>query len=327
MRKSSGFILVSVMIASATLLTAATAFAWFARTEARAEAARERIYRFRNAAQIAVNIMSRRIAEDRNGYDGPTESLYDPYEHVKLEIGDYTAEVQIRPLNDKIPISGLLLPDGVTPRSEYETAWENVWEALELPRLAWEVVDFIDADTDQRLGGAERDTDQRLGGAERDTNINRMISDLSELRAMPEITDGVLWGTDEIPGGLARYVTVVGGEKINVNVAAPEVLAVLDDALTPSHARSIAAYRLVNPDALTPSHARSIAAYRLVNPIKDMEGLRNVPGFPASLTTKLANIIGFSRSQTGRETSGTTGSSSNAAAPARTAGKNRLPGG
>ncbi len=263
MRKSSGFILVSVMIASATLLTAATAFAWFARTEARAEAARERIYRFRNAAQIAVNIMSRRIAEDRNGYDGPTESLYDPYEHVKLEIGDYTAEVQVRPLNDKIPISGLLLPDGVTPRSEYETAWENVWEALEFPRLAWEVVDFIDADTDQRLGGAERET-----------NINRMISDLSELRAMPEITDGVLWGTDEIPGGLARYVTVVGGEKINVNVAAPEVLAVLDDALTPSH-------------------ARSIAAYRLVNPIKDMEGLRNVPGFPASLTTKLANIIGF----------------------------------
>ena len=263
MRKSSGFILVSVMIASATLLTAATAFAWFARTEARAEAARERIYRFRNAAQIAVNIMSRRIAEDRNGYDGPTESLYDPYEHVKLEIGDYTAEVQIRPLNDKIPISGLLLPDGVTPRSEYETAWENVWEALELPRLAWEVVDFIDADTDQRLGGAERDT-----------NINRMISDLSELRAMPEITDGVLWGTDEIPGGLARYVTVVDGEKINVNVAAPEVLAVLDDALTPSH-------------------ARSIAAYRLVNPITDMEGPRNVPGFPASLTTKLANIIGF----------------------------------
>ena len=263
MRKSSGFILISVMIASATLLTAATAFAWFARTEARAEAARERIYRFRNAAQIAVNIMSRRIAEDRNGYDGPTESLYDPYEHVKLEIGDYTAEVQVRPLNDKIPISGLLLPDGVTPRSEYETAWENVWEALELPRLAWEVVDFIDADTDQRLGGAERET-----------NINRMISDLSELRAMPEITDGVLWGTEEIPGGLARYVTVIGGEKINVNVAAPEVLAVLDDALTPSH-------------------ARSIAAYRLVNPIKDMEGLRNVPGFPASLTTKLANIIGF----------------------------------
>ena len=263
MRRSSGFILVSVMIASATLLTAATAFAWFARTEARAEAARERIYRFRNAAQIAVNIMSRRIAEDRNGCDGPTESLYDPYEHVKLEIGDYTAEVQVRPLNDKIPISGLLLPDGVTPRSEYETAWENVWEALELPRLAWEVVDFIDADTDQRLGGAERET-----------NINRMISDLSELRAMPEITDGVLWGTDEIPGGLARYVTVIGGEKINVNVAAPEVLAVLDDALTPSH-------------------ARSIAAYRLVNPIKDMEGLRNVPGFPASLTTKLANIIGF----------------------------------
>lgn len=251
------------MMATATLLAAATAFAWFARTEARAEAARERIYRFRSVAEIAVNVMSRRIAEDANGYDGPSEPLYDPYEHVKLEIGDYVAEVQICPLNDKIPISGLLLPDGVTMRSEYETAWENIWEALELPRLAWEVIDFIDTDTDQRLGGAERDV-----------NINRMISDLSELRAMPEITDGVLWGTEDVPGGLARYVAVTGGEKINVNAAAPEVLAVLDDELTLSH-------------------ARSIAAYRLVNPIRDMEGLRSVPGFPASLTTKLANVIGF----------------------------------
>lgn len=263
MRKSSGFILVSVMMATAMLLAAATAFAWFARTEAHAEAARERIYRFRGVAQIAVNVMSRRIAGDVNGYDGPAEPLYDPHEYVKLEIGEYVAEVKIRPLNDKIPISGLLLPDGVTPRSEYETAWENIWEALELPRLAEEVIDFIDTDTDQRLGGSERDA-----------NINRMISDLSELRAMPEITDGVLWGTEKIPGGLARYVSVVGGEKINVNVAAPEVLAVLDDSLTLSH-------------------ARSIAAYRLVNPIRDMEGLRGVPGFPASLTTKLANVIGF----------------------------------
>lgn len=264
MRKSSGFILVSVMMATATLLAAATAFAWFARTEARAEAARERIYRFRSVAQIAVNVMSRRIAEDSNGYDSPAERLYDPREYVKLEIGEYVAEVQIRPLNDKIPISGLLLPDGVTLRSEYETAWKNIWDAIGLPHLAEEVIDFIDADTDQRLGGSERDV-----------NINRMISDLSELRAMPEITDGVIWGTEDVPGGLARYVSVAGGKKINVNVAAPEVLAVLDDSLTLSH-------------------ARSIAAYRLVNPIRDMEGLRSVPGLPASLlTTKLANIIGF----------------------------------
>ena len=263
MRRNSGFILVSVMITAALLLTAATAFAWFARTEARAEAARERIYRFRSVAEIAAKVMSRRIAGDANGFDGPTESLYDPYEHVKIDIGDYTAEVQIRPLNDKIPISGLLLPDGVTPRSEYEAAWENVWEKLELPRLAWEVVDFMDADTDQRLGGAERDT-----------NINRMISDLSELRAMPEITDGVLWGTEEIPGGLAMYASVAEGEKINVNAAAPEVLALLDDALTLSH-------------------ARNIAAYRLVNPIRDMDGLRNVPGFPPELAAKLANVIAF----------------------------------
>lgn len=262
MRRSSGFILVSVMLAAATLLTAATAFAWFARAQSRAEASRERIYRFRGAAEIAVKVMSRRIDADSNGWDGPTEKLYDPYEHVKLEIGEFTVEVQIRPLNDKIAINALLLPDGVTLRSEYEAAWENIWEELGQPRLAREVIDFIDSDTDQKLGGAEREI-----------NINRMISDLSELRAMPEITDGVLWGTEDAPG-LAAYVTADGGEKLNINVAAPEVLAVLDDTLTLSH-------------------ARSIAAYRLVNPIRDMDGLRAVPGFPAALATKLANIIGF----------------------------------
>ena len=262
MRRNSGFILVSVMLAAATLLTSATAFAWFARTQARAEAVRERIYRFRNIAEIAADIVIRRIAEDSNGYDGPTEKLYSPYEHIELEIGGCTAEVQVRPLNDKLPLRGLLLPDGVTVKSEYEDAWENIWEKLELPELAWTVVDFFDEDTEQRLGGSERDE-----------NINRMVSDLSELRAMPEITDEVLWGTEEVPG-LSAYVTVVESENININAAQPEVLTILDDSLTDAH-------------------ARSIAAYRLVNPIRDMDDLRSIPGFPRNITTKLANIIGF----------------------------------
>ena len=263
MRRSSGFILVSVMIAAAALLTAATAFAWFARTEARAAAARVRVYTFRNVAEIAAKAASARIAEDANGFDGPAEPLYSPQKYIKIEIGDYVAEVRMRPLNDKIPISGLLLPDGVTLRSEYETAWKNVWEVLGLPRLARPVLDFIDADRTQRPGGAERDI-----------NIDRMISDLSELRAMPEITDGVLYGTKDVPGGLARYADVGFGDKINVNAAPPEVLSLLDDSITPER-------------------ARNIAAYRLVNPIRDMDGLRNVPGFPPEAAVKLANVLAF----------------------------------
>lgn len=263
MRKNRGFILVSVMFATVTLLTSATAFAWFARTEARAAAARERNYLFRSVAEIAAKTVHRMITEDANGFDSFTEPLYDPEKYLEMEIGRYKVEVRVQPLNNKIPIGGLLLPDGVTLRSEYEAAWTNIWENIGLPRLAWDVLDFIDADSDQRLGGAERDI-----------NINRMISDLSELRVIPEITNGVLWGNEDIPSGLTMYAAVGNDEKINVNVAAPEVLAALDDTLTLSH-------------------ARNIVAYRQVNPIRDIDGLRKVPGFPPELATKLANVIAF----------------------------------
>ena len=261
MQKNKGFILVSVMIAAVTLLTTATAFAWFAHSEAKSEAIQERIYRFRNIAEIASNIISRRIAEDANGYDSFTERLYNPQEHVEIIIGDYTAEVQIHPLNDKIPLQGILLPDGVTLRSEYEAAWKNIWEALELPYLMNAVIDFIDENTEQMIGSAERDI-----------NINRMVSDLSELLVVPDITKGILYGTDEIPVGLNEYVTILDTEKLNINTVSPEVIAILDDSLTLSH-------------------ARNIAEYRLVNPIRELEDLKNIPSFPPELVTKLGNIL------------------------------------
>ena len=85
-------------------------------------------------------------------------------------------------------MNGLLLPDGVTLRSEYETAWNNIWEELERPELAATVLDFID-----------KDKNQKLGGAERDGNINRLISDLDELKAIAEVDDAVLYGGKEHP--------------------------------------------------------------------------------------------------------------------------------
>ncbi|MDO5114972.1 MAG: type II secretion system protein GspK [Synergistaceae bacterium] len=260
-RESNGFILVSVLLAATMLLTSATAFAWFARTEARIAASRENILKFRGVAEIAVNALSKMINDDKNGYDSMTEELY--ARTTKLSVGNYEINAQIRPLNDKISVSGLLLPDGVTIRSEYETAWQRIWEELELPDLAASVIDFID-----------KDESQKLGGAERESNINRLVSDLNELKAMEEINDGVLWGTKERAWGLARYLDVPGGQKININVARPEMLAKLDEALSLSH-------------------AQNIASYALVSPIKSIEELRRVPGFPASLATKLVNVIGF----------------------------------
>ena len=54
-QRSSGFILVSVLLSTTLLLTSATAFAWFARTEARRVSTRENILKCRNAAEIAIN--------------------------------------------------------------------------------------------------------------------------------------------------------------------------------------------------------------------------------------------------------------------------------
>ena len=262
-RRSSGFILISVLLSTTMLITAATAFAWFARTEARRAAARENILKCRNAAEIAVGVIGRKIAADNNKYDSLTEPLYAPGQLTKIEIGDYDISVQITPLNDRISVNGLLLPDGVTLRSEYETAWNNIWEELERPELAATVLDFID-----------KDKNQKLGGAERDGNINRLISDLDELKAIAEVDDAVLYGGKEHPGGLAKYFTVPGGQKININVAAPEMIEKLDDGLSLSH-------------------AQNIAAQRLISPLTSMDDLTRGPGFPAALATKLANVIGF----------------------------------
>lgn len=263
LRRNSGFILVSVLLTVTLLLTSATAFAWFASIEAKKAAAREDIFKFRNVAEIAVKLLCREISEDSNGYDSFTEKLYDPDRSIIIKIGNYDVSARIRPLNDKISVNGLFLPDGVTLRSEYETAWNRAWEEIGLPQMAAQTIDFMD-----------KDSDQRLGGAERDTNINRVVSDLSELRAVPDIDDGVLWGVKDKHEGLAKYITVPGGQRVNINVAGPEVIAILDEGLTASH-------------------ARSLTDYRSLNPITSIDDLKRVPGFPEQMATKLANVIGF----------------------------------
>ena len=261
--EKDGFILVSVLLATTLLVTSATAFAWFARTEGQREARRELIKSCRNAAEVAVSVLGQKIAADKNKYDSRTEPLYAPGQHTEFDLGNYKISAKITPLNDRIALEGLFLPDGVTVRSEYEYAWNSIWEALEHPELAAQTVDFMD-----------KDKKQKLGGTEREGNINRLVSDLSELRGIPELDDGILYGTKEKPGGLALYVTALGGQKLNINVAAPEVVARLDSQLTLSH-------------------ANSIKAYSLLNPIKSLDDLKKVPGFPPTLATKLGNIIGF----------------------------------
>ena len=66
----------------------------------------------------------------------------------------------------------------------------------------------------------------------------------------------------------------VSKEKINVNVARPEVIAILDARIDLSQ-------------------ARSIVAARIISPIKSLDDLKKLPALPDAVVTKLANVLGF----------------------------------
>ncbi|MEG1800142.1 MAG: type II secretion system protein GspK, partial [Synergistaceae bacterium] len=99
-------------------------------------------------------------------------------------------------------------------------------------------------------------------------------SDLTELKLIPEVTDEILYGSKQAPLSLNTYLTVYGKEKININVASPSVIAILDVRVGESV-------------------AQNIAAARLTSPLKSLDDLKRVPGFPAAVATKRANIWGF----------------------------------
>ena len=263
---SKGFILISVLISVTLLLTSATAFSWFARNEIKRAEAISFIARSRSAAEIACLDASKKIAKDKNGYDSRSEPLYAYNGLTKSKIADFDLEVAIEPLDDKIPINGILLPDRVTLRSEYEVAWKRIWEYVGFPWLSAIVLDFIDADSSQKLQGGEREA-----------SINRELTDLAELRLINEIDDGVLWGTKDIPGGLSRYLTIYGKEKVNINTASPEVLAIMDERLDIAQ-------------------ARNFVAMRVMYPIKSLNDLKKIPGIPLNVITKLSNVISFESS-------------------------------
>lgn len=102
-------------------------------------------------------------------------------------------------------------------------------------RIVERVSDFIDADRNQRLEGAESDV--YLASAFPYRPPNRPLASVSELRAV----DGI---TPERYALIAPYVTVwpPEGSKINILTAPPPVLAALngDDALEPMAASELA---------------------------------------------------------------------------------------
>lgn len=252
-----GFVLISVLILSTVLISSAVAFSWFVRLQARTSASRLSSLTSRSAALSILNSVMNASVElgHRTDYDSPLQRWYMPFALNVPDGGRWL--VQVKPLDDKIPLRQLFLPDGNTLRTELVYTWHELWSELEHRELENLVLDFLD-----------KNTRPRLGGTERPEFVNRQPYDLSELLILsPDITP-------EIIERLSEYCTVYGDSKINVNVAPVEVLKLLQGLDSGGG-------------------AESIISYREERPIENTEILRSIPGLNAGTLNRLMNIIGF----------------------------------
>jgi len=210
-------------------------------------------------AQVLTRAVIIYIEEARENYDSPLQEWFEPFSFTVEGLGTWV--VQVVPLNDKIPLRNLFLPDGTTLRSDLRNTWEDMWTQLGQRNLAPLVLDFM-----------SRGRRARMGGEQRDTHINRAPLCISELLILEEITPEILYGTSE-ELGLADYATLWSGARINLNVAPVNVMAIL-----PGMSRTL---------------AERVAEYRANRAISNMDALSRIPGFPQRARAGLMNIAGF----------------------------------
>jgi type II secretory pathway component PulK len=242
------------------LVASATAYAWFARTQTKVVMQEKLSLQARSIAFLMTMEVIRGLKLDTNKFDSPTEPWFQPM-IIPLDNFGF-ANVVLKPLDNRIPLKHLFLPDGTTLREEMKYVWEKMWiELEERTTLPAKVLDFIDKDTNPRLGGRD--------GPE---NINRNLWDISELLAMPEITPELLYG--EPPKlGIVDYCTMWSDVKMNINTVEPQVLLILRN-LNKNIVEEIIKFR----------------EKKEITSLKDLES--EIPGF-SNISASLMNLIGF----------------------------------
>jgi len=262
--KRKAFVMVSVMMLGVMLISCATAFAWFVRMQIRSVGQeRDGLTKRSMASVLANSIMNvlSNIASEFN-YDSPTQRWFQPF-IVPIEgLGIWV--MTVTPLDDKIPIRNLFLPDGNTLRHEFEGPIQKMLDEIGYRNIELPLLDFLD-----------RNNRPRVGGVERDDFINRGPYDISELLILkPEINSEILYGNGSDLLGIADYCTVFSEGKINLNVAPVHVMELL-------------------PGLDERGLAERIAQVRLEEPIKDFKDVQNLPGASPRTATLLTNLVGF----------------------------------
>ena len=261
--RKRGFVLVSVLMLGVMLISCATAFTWFVRTQVRT-VGRERVnISSRSMAHVitqSVMSLSYEMAQ-HIGYDSPTQRWYKPF---VIPLGDELGiwVIQITPLDDKIPLGNLFLPDGNTLRREFNDVWENMWDKLGHRELEGIVLDFLD-----------RNTRIRVGSKEEDYFINRGPYDMSELLILSrDMPSEVLYGSSNRMG-LTDYCTIYSDGRINLNVAPLHVMELLP--------------------GLDTGLASRVVQARNEEPMQSLQDIQKLPGASARTAILLTNLAAF----------------------------------
>lgn len=253
--------MVSVMMLGVMLISCATAFAWFVRMQIRSVGQERDALTKRSMAEVVVNAISGILGDLTGDYDSPTQRWYQPFIIPFEDLGIWV--LTVTPLDDKIPIRNLFLPDGNTLRHEFELPLQTMLDKIGYRNIELPLLDFLD-----------RNTRPRVGGVEREDFINRGPYDISELLILaPEINYEILYGNGS-DLGIADYCTVFSEGKINLNVAPVHVMELL-------------------PGLDERGLAQRIAEVRQEEPITNFKDVQNLPGASPRTATLLTNLVGF----------------------------------
>ncbi len=258
-----GFILVSVLMLGVLLISCATAFTLFVRRQARSSGGQLMKLSARSMAHVIVSSIISLTAElsSQANSDSPAHRWYQPFVFALPGMGIWV--VQVTPLDEKIPLRNIFLPDGNTMRRELSEPWRQMWDKLHHRDLEMITLDFLD-----------KNTRPRVGSREEKYYLNRPPYDLSEMLILsPDITPEILYGSGG-EMGLADYCTVYSDGKINLNVAPVHVMELI-------------------PGLDAGGVAQSIAEHRTENAITSLSDIRKIPGASARTSNQIMNIAGF----------------------------------
>lgn len=262
-RSKSGFVLVSVLMLGVLLISCATVFSWFVRMQVRGVFRELDGLSRRTMAGVLANSLMLLLTEAGKNMnsDSPIHRIYKPFILNVPDMGIWV--IQVTPLDDKIPMRNLFLPDGNTLRREFSEVWRGMWDKLKHRELEMLTLDFMD-----------KNIRPRVGSREEKYYVNRGLYDISELLILSnDINADIIYGSGG-EMGLSDYCTVYSDGRINLNVAPLHVMELL-------------------PGLEMGGFAQSIEEYRKENALEKIQDLQKIPGLSARTSTRLMNLVSF----------------------------------